>query len=150
MLRRPFDLSAALSLLLFLAVCALWARSYWAKDTLSLWTHRFVVAFHNGGGTMAVSLATGTFNPDSPTARSNGLHYDRDDPRKVVPTPGADYFVYPVSHPDDWAGTLRVAGAVHWLLATVASFLPLAWLDRHVRARRRRLPPPSLRESERL
>jgi hypothetical protein len=134
--RRLFASSSAVSLALFVIVCLLWARSYWAKESFSLWTNRFVLAFHNGGARMAVSLATGSFNPAAPAARSNGLHYDRDTPRPVAATLGADYHVYPINHPGDWIGTMRIAAAAHWFLAMVTSFLPVAWIDRHVRARR--------------
>lgn len=43
MRRRLFTLCSALSLLLFVAVCALWVRSYWRQDEL-WWAGRNPVA----------------------------------------------------------------------------------------------------------
>src|SRR5687767_3048848 len=56
MKRRLPNLLTVLSLLLCVAVCVLWVRSYWAIDVIKLGSARLHKATSGGGGVMLLSL----------------------------------------------------------------------------------------------
>ncbi len=53
MRRQLFNLAAALSLLLFVAVCVLWVRSYWAADLV-----RLRISGRNGRGFLSLTASS--------------------------------------------------------------------------------------------
>src|SRR4051812_38516177 len=101
MKRKLFTFFSALSLLIFVGLCVLWVRSYGARETFSLWSSRFVLGLHSGGGRAALTLATGKFSLAPANARSDGLHYDRDRPTPVLASLG----VFSVNN-SEWTGTM--------------------------------------------
>jgi hypothetical protein len=134
MRRRLFACSSLLSLLLLVLVCALWMRSYWARELIALQTDRFVLALHNGRGCAALTCATGTLNLRVNGGSGKTVYYERAIvPFSPVKAPlGMTYNSFPVSN-SKWAGTMRIAGAAHWFLATLTTVPPLVWLVRRLR-----------------
>src|SRR5688572_27502294 len=75
--RRLFNALTLLSLLLFVAVCSLWVRSYWVADAFALVTERqaFELAAHYGD----FKISCVTSPDDFPHRVTRGLQH-RDEP----------------------------------------------------------------------
>lgn len=148
MIRNFFTLAAALSLLLFLATIALWARSpcsdYWGLEKYKLDGAPLWETAVQAGGRVWVGFATftGGYDPalrDLPSRFR--FHSFRGD--IVIPdTARASYswltrlgFGY-----EDNAGAGRAdsfVGLPYWFVGASAFFLPVVWLSRRVRRHRR-------------
>lgn len=137
MKRRVFTILSAVSLLMFVAVCVLWVRSYWVKDNLT-WVRPdkgWIVA--SGRGLLVVNFlwfrdvparprppwrfewerqsASSWQRPAGGVVRRIGFGYDDTGP----PAPG-------------WRGGF----VPHWLVAAAFAALPAAWFIRWRRQRR--------------
>jgi hypothetical protein len=137
---RLFNLATALSLLLCLAVCTLWLRSYWSQEKLTWITVNGYRSIWTAKGSVELGLlqGDGVYKPNETASPK----YSRDSPNS--PFNGLLFldFDYPITH-TDWqhAGfawhevretatghTHAVAFAPFWSLALLTSLLPLAWL----------------------
>ena len=154
--RRLFTLCSALSLLLCVAVCVLWVRSYWVEDWVKyhgpdvagLRWRRFACA--SGGGHVTVSWATLTFRDGRRAAAYaenqrpvRGWGYEARVPdggwdvrRTIWNRMGfaARRTVAPGRHDALDLTTLRLP---HWSAALALAALPSAWTLRLLRQRRR-------------
>ena len=138
MRRRLFTILAGGSLVLWLAVSALWLRSYWASDRVS---------WDQGEGVVTVGASRGRLwvrHLHPVPHRDHGLHYHRDEPETIEtarPSWADEHFSTPgftfSSGRFWWAGT-DVSEAVvdFWLLATLLAVPPLLWLGTRWRQRR--------------
>ena len=137
--RHLLNLLTALSLLLCVAVCVLWVRSYWVPESVSYWGNAHVLGLYSSKGRAALTLATGTIGPAEREAGGYGLRYKVVNPPSVI-TAGRWGFVIrriPVSG-GTWSGTLHMVVVHDWLPVAAAALLPGAWLFRRVRMRNRR------------
>ena len=143
MKHRPFNALALLSLLLFAAACALWARSGAVYDTLTYYRPGLYVRMESTDGLLMFSRFTppsSELRPHPPgwrlSSRRDAVNYNslrgvRD--RSLWTRLG----FYPAAsgRPDSWGLTLP-----HWLVAALASAPPLArLLAAAARHRRRRI-----------
>src|SRR5688500_7111044 len=78
MRRRLFNLAAALSLLLCVAVCVVWVRSYWFTDQLFWWRIDGMRAVGSARGYGVIQLNLG--NASGKPADHYGLQYLRMEP----------------------------------------------------------------------
>jgi hypothetical protein len=140
MMRRLFNISAALSLLLCVVVCVLWVRSYWRSDQLYWWRIDGMRAVASARGDVVMQLNLGDVS--GRPADSNGLKYHRgmqpySAPHYAVaygPPETTDKFVnwqlgslgwYTVRGPNGMRSATGVAP--FWCIAAMASALPLGW-----------------------
>ncbi len=147
MWRRLFNLAAALSLLLCVAVCVLWARSYGLTDQI-VWNRADGVrSIGSYGGRVVLALNESTRARIS--AYGYGFHHSRDKSSPV------NFSVVRVSVDrgstySDWEGggfkwymyrplannyLIVRAVAPHWFFVTATAILPLIWSALKLRAR---------------
>jgi len=147
MRRKLFNLAAALSLLLCVAVCVLWARSYGLTDQI-VWNRATGVrSIGSYGGRVVLAMNESTRARLSPYGY--GFHHSRD---KSSP---ANFSVVMVSIDrgstySDWEGggfkwymyrplannyLIVRAVAPHWFFVTATAILPLMWTGLKLRAR---------------
>jgi hypothetical protein len=135
--QRLFTILSAASLLLFLAACVLWVRSYWVAERVSYWGNTRVLCLHSSEGRAAVTVATGTIGPESRGAYGYGLHHEVVKPAPAIGSRwGFAYNRIDVSG-GSWAGRLYIVAVPHWLPTTTAALLPAAWLGRRWRRARK-------------
>ena len=146
--RRLFTLASAASLVLCVAVCALWARSFWAGDWVE-WRKPTTAGFIGADrGTARAILHVGNL-PGSPNDsfdlrfRSYALG-NPVDPLKYLPTaPKASRFVWYgagvawLHYPPVRRSKGILAVLPLWLPALASAVLPSAWLASWWRQRRR-------------
>ena len=146
MRRKLFNLAAALSLLLCVAVCVLWARSYGLTDQI-VWNRADGVrSIGSSQGRVVLALHVSE-RVRSPYAY--GFHHSRE---KSSPANFASVHVSidPGSTHADWEGggfewylyrplannyLIVRAVAPHWFFVTATAILPLVWSGLKVRAR---------------
>jgi hypothetical protein len=151
MRRRLFTIFGALSFVLSLAVCALWARSYWHYDQITHyydyrdsilyeWYLRSVLGeIHfnrNSSGPWEPDLELGErwrydSNDTHPTQTLLALHAQPDSNKESVLFLGFGYF-----RAESRGGELVIA-VPHWSLALLFSILPAFHLLVALRSRRR-------------
>ena len=147
MRRKLFNLAAALSLLLCVAVCVLWARGYGLTDQI-VWNRADGVrSIGSSRGRVVLALHVSKRARVSPYGY--GFHHSRD---KSSPANFASVHVSidRGSTYADWKGggfewymyrpraddyLIARAVAPHWFFATAAAILPLVWSGLKVRAR---------------
>ncbi len=146
--RRLFTLCSALSLVLCVAVCVLWGRSYWVQDTLT-WSS----GQHDPSSPVRVTSVLSMYgivavsNMRLPDSDSDYEIPDRlthrVDPVEDVPPARPDFwgrFGFIHDQQQIWKITSDLRAAPHWLFALVAA-LPVAaksWVVVHSRRRRAR------------
>jgi hypothetical protein len=153
-LHHAFTLSSALSLLLCIATCFLWPRSYRWSDQF-IWTHpRGQRSILSNDGHLFLSL----FRADWSRQPQNtlGLRYQRDtsfptsaaifgrlyvypDPRNLTVTWNGAGFGYQKFLRYDGVRNISFA-APFWSIALATVLLPVAWITRRLRSRRRHGP----------
>ena len=150
MRRGLFTISSAISLLLCIAVCTLWIRSYWLGDTVT-WAnadgHRRI---RTASGSLSIHLALEDWS--TVPARFQPLRYQRDDwstPMNwhvfLSPNPGnvhtswefAGFAWYQLRNTRTGARSV-ISVTPFWSLALVTAVPPLIWVTRRLRDRRRR------------
>lgn len=146
--RRLLNLLTTLSLLLFMAVCVLWVRSYWAFEQVRYGRVPFAVSVNSQQGRckaewttewpgLSYGLVT-QHNPLRPTHRSAGSGYFLRDCTVRVGSFGCGRKAWPVGSPPAGTPTLfTIVTAPHWALALVTAALPAVSLFRWYRSRRR-------------
>jgi hypothetical protein len=155
MRRRLFTLCAALSLLLFAAVCVAWVRSYRMTEQLAWRRTDGYRAIRSAHGSVVVVLDISDWSNQPPA--SYGLSYTREPPSAAV-NALIDMLVLNVDPGDTWVewrrggfvwyrwsgrfGGSSIARGIapFWSLAMITALLPTAWgtsrLRSRVRARR--------------
>jgi hypothetical protein len=166
MARRLFALCSALSLLLCVAACVLWVRSYWAYDSFTyLWQGNVAGDYHlmqydlrSSGGRLwyslseenwtAQELARDGYNGPAGLAAEreagffHGSGRTADDP---LSSPRVLNLIF--GRPSVWnrlgfryrfaEGRLTSAFAPHWFVAFVTAIVPIGWLWRRLRQQNR-------------
>ena len=128
MKRRLFNLAAAVSLGMMIAVIALWVRSHWRDDTL-LWQDNFRESLRKSW----ISSTDGFFI----------VAQSRISVGSSAPSHEWHYTSNPVNRIDDaWIAAFQYMGirnfrVPHWLVAAGLAVFPLSWLVGHHRRRRR-------------
>ena len=145
MKRRLLNLLTALSLLLCVAVCVLWVRSYWLTDQVCWWRVGASRCVGTAQGYVVLQLNAGV-TPGRPAGHV-GFQYLRMQPYTAPHAPVAYGYVEPgdrfVSRELGGAGWYAVRNrnrvrsatgvAPLWAIAAAAAVLPLAWTVRLLR-----------------
>ena len=142
MKRRLFPFASALSLLLFIAICVLWAQSYAYMGSLN-WLradgHFTWLMSEHGGLYLARGWQRGPRGADQPAVFTLWLN--------VWQQPWEEGFGIPARrrmgvrvftvHPPDHREPIRVLLVSDWLAAVVTAAMPTVWAGRRLRRRRR-------------
>jgi len=119
-MKRPlFNLAAAVSLVMMLAVIALWVRSYRMYDALATTTQRFPPCLVESNRGRLHAMVFGRRSPPAPV-----VHWSYTSPPASEHSPQFAWAYYP--DPDNifrWTVAFP-----HWFLCLVASLLPMYWL----------------------
>jgi hypothetical protein len=139
--RHLFTLCSAVSLVLCVALCVLWVRSYWAYDDWNYTgpprTARRVesVTLMSANGRLLLSHVRGTPGPPA------GLTYLRHDPFLLgidnQPTWIHRHFGYEYHAYSSKPATVRSVWLPHWVTAAVLTYPPVLHRRRFVRRQRR-------------
>lgn len=146
-----FNVVSVFSLLVFLAVCALWARSLWHFEMVTLHDERWTsererrstyAGFAWFANTLRLEVTSLTYTPTAAGSRAAdppGLRWAFvGEPETLLMNgypPGFEAGRYSYYSPK---GRRYVLAVRPWLPAALAAVLPVAWMGRRVRARRAR------------
>ena len=141
--RHLFTFCSAASLVLLVAVCVLWARSYWRGDAVSWGTPAGRAGVESVRGRLIVGrLAV-------PPAALANIPRGRvitsapaDEAAAAVLEPGWSFATVQTSRVRTPGMTAEDVRIPYWLLAVATGVLPAWWLRRRARARRVRLLGP--------
>jgi hypothetical protein len=143
MRRHLFTLCSALSLLLCVAVCVLWAQSYSYMGSVN-WIradgHFTWLMSEHGGLYLARGWQQGPRGADQPAVFTLWLNVWRQPWEEGYGIPARRWMVVRTFtvHPPDHREPIRVLVVSDWLVASAAAVLPAAWVGRLLRRRRRR------------
>ena len=137
---RLLKLLGVLSLVLFVAACVLWARSYWVADTVArFWSVHYVEVASAGGG---VEVRRFTYPRPAPRSPQElRVRYEWRPPRPGRGTVGGRLgFGRSSFRRPDGAYVMTLYVAPWWSLALLAALpaAPQLWAFRRARARQRR------------
>jgi hypothetical protein len=134
--RRLFNLAAAVSLVMMLAVVALWVRSYWKFDSITALNERgFYSDVWSEHGKLRFGWLSGGLRGQDPDSGLRWFRYSRDaDP--AVRAEGSKQFHYSSR---DFGRNGHATNLVlpYWFVALFTAPLPASWIFKRQRAPRR-------------
>ena len=137
--RRLFTVCSAGSLLLCIAVCALWVRSYRVPEQVSYWGEAHVLGLFSHKGRVSFTFAAGTIVSEDREDGGYGLRYKVVHPAPVFSGGRWWGFVKRTTVSGGTSsGTIDMVVVTDGLLVAAAALLPAAWLYRRLRMRRSR------------
>jgi hypothetical protein len=139
--RYCFTILAAMSLAVCVAICLLWARSYWEMDEVTAHRGGRHTMLNSSYGQIGLFVAQYPYLLSSRDFTLDIYHpVDLDDRYVMQGSRAKGGFVFTWNPPDAAGNQYRNLLVPHWSLAAAALVLPLVWTRKRWMERARRKP----------